>query len=354
MFSFERADLNTFPWEETHAGLGDRTLFQSPAWLDFLTATQKGEAVVAVLRNGSAAAGYFTGMIVRKLGLKVLGSPFPGWSTSYMGLNLSPGISKHSVLDALKRLAFDDLHCSHLEFMDRKFNAAEISECGFQSTSLNGFEVDLTATEEEIFERFRPACRQAIRKATRSGVTVAEAADADFAAEYYSQLEEVFGRQKLAPTYSLARVQDLLRYIQPTGKLLLLRARDGHGQCIATGIFLMISPTTMYFWGGASWSSHQSLRPNDLLMWKAMQIGKARGMAILDLGGAGDYKKKFGGRPISVPWARISSQPFIPILRDTARTLFRLKQRLQARGGWKSPGQPAAIPTVPDVTAKHL
>lgn len=330
MLALEPLNLDTFPWEATHLSLADRTIYQSPAWLNFLKSTQKGDPVVAVLRNGSEDAGYFTGMIVRKFGFKVLGSPFPGWSTSYMGFNLRPGVSKPGALDALKRFAFGNLRCAHLEFMDRKFTVEEIGDCGLRSTQLNGFEVDLTATEQEIFDRFKPSCRQAIRKAERSRVNVEEACDPGFVDEYYAQLEEVFARQKLVPTYEKTRVQELVRHIQPTGKLLSLRARDAAGQSIATAIFLFISPTTMYFWGGASWWSYQSLRPNDLLMWSAMRIGKARGMRVMDLGGAGDYKKKFGGCPISIPWARVSSQPIIPLLRDTAKVVFKLKQRFEA------------------------
>lgn len=331
MLSLEALKLNSFPWEKTHSGLDDRTIYQSLVWLNFLKSTQNGEPVLAALRNGSDTVGYFTGMVVRRLGLRILGSPFPGWSTSYMGLNLEPGISKRAALDAVKRFAFGELHCSHLEFMDRKFSADEIADCGLRSTPLNGYEVHLTPAEGDIFEGFRPSCRQAIRKAIRSGVTVEEAHDAAFADDYYAQLQEVFARQHLVPTYDHARVQELIRLIQPTGNLLLLRAKDREGRVIATGIFLLISPTTIYFWGGASWWAYQNLRPNDLLMWSAMRIGKARGMNIMDLGGAGDYKKKFGGNPISVPWARISSKPFIGLLRETAKTFFSLRQRISYR-----------------------
>lgn len=331
MLSLEALNLDSFPWEKTHASLDDRTIYQSWAWLSFLRSTQNGEPVLAAFRNGSGTAGYFTGMVVRRLGLRILGSPFPGWSTSYMGVNLQPGISKRAALDAVKRFAFGELRCSHLEFMDRKFAADEITDCGLRSTLLNGYEVDLTPAEEDIFERFKPSCRQAIRKAIRLGVTVEEADDVAFADQYYAQLQEVFARQHLVPTYDRARVQELIRHIQPTGNLLLLRAKGPEGRVIASGIFLLISPTTIYFWGGASWWAYQSLRPNDLLMWSAMRIGKARGMKIMDLGGAGDYKKKFGGDPISVPWARISSQPFIGLLRETARTFFNLRQRISYR-----------------------
>jgi Acetyltransferase (GNAT) domain len=340
VLSFERLDLNTFPWEKTHAGLADGTIFQSSAWLNFLTETQRGEPVLAVLKDGPNVAGYFTGMVVRKFGLKILGSPFPGWSTSYMGLNLQPAVCKRAALDALKSFAFRDLGCAHVEFMDRKVNLEDIRERGFQWTLLNGFEVNLSPTEEDIFGSFHPSCRQAIRKGIRLGIAVEEAHDAAFAHDYYVQLEDVFAKQGRVPTYNLARVRELIRHIQPTGNLLLLRARDPEGRCIATGIFLSVNPTSMYFWGGASWRPYQILRPNELLMWTAMRIAKARGTQAFDMGGAGEYKRKYGGRPISIPWVRISSQPLIPILRNTARTLFTFKQRLQAKARWTSPAAP--------------
>src|SRR5215470_3168018 len=130
MLTLERVNVSTFPWAQTHAALADRTIFQSPAWLNFLTATQNGEPILGVLRDGAGTAGYFTGMIVRKFGLKILGGPFPGWSTSYMGFNLQPGVSKQEALDALKQFAFRDLECAHLEFMDRKLSSDEISGAG--------------------------------------------------------------------------------------------------------------------------------------------------------------------------------------------------------------------------------
>ncbi len=344
MLTLERVNLTAFPWEETHTTLADRTIFQSPAWMDFLKATQKGEPVVAALHDGAATVGYFTGMIVRKLRLKILGSPFPGWSTSYMGLNLQPAVCKRAALNAVREFAFKDLRCSHLEFLDRKFSAKDINGRGLTWTPLNGFEIDLSVKEDDIFEHFQPPCRQAIRRAIRWGVTVEEAQDSGFADDYYAQLTDVFAKQGLVPTYGIERVQELIRHIQRTGKLLLLRARNSEGRCIATGIFLSINPTTMYFWGGASWRSHQNLRPNDLLMWTAMRTGKARGIRVLDLGGAGDYKKKFGGSPISVPWVRVSSHPLIPLLRDSARKLFKIRQRFQGSRGGKAPAEQPVAP----------
>ena len=70
----------------------DANVFQTPEWVSFVAETQKAEPVLAVLKEGNETLGYFTGLIIRKFGLKILGSPFRGWSTPYMGFNLQPSV----------------------------------------------------------------------------------------------------------------------------------------------------------------------------------------------------------------------------------------------------------------------
>jgi lipid II:glycine glycyltransferase (peptidoglycan interpeptide bridge formation enzyme) len=142
-------------------------------------------------------------------------------------------------------------------------------------------------------------CRRSIRKAKKCGVVVYKHRTCNIADDYHTQLTDVFAKQQLIPTYGIERVRALIQRILPTGMLLLLRARDPEGHCIATGIFL-IKNDRMYFWGGPSWRTYQHLHPNEPLMWAAMQYGKAHGARVLDLGGgAGHYKKKYGGYPIA-------------------------------------------------------
>ena len=81
----------------------------------------------------------------------------------------------------------------------------------------------------------------------KSGVTIEEASDEDFAEEYYDQLKDVFGKQGLVPTYDLARVRQLIKHLRPTGRLLLLRARNAEGRCIATGIYPAMNRLS-HFW----------------------------------------------------------------------------------------------------------
>ena len=41
---------------------------QSPAWLNFLSETQKGEIVIAALHEGNTVLGYFSGLMIQRFG----------------------------------------------------------------------------------------------------------------------------------------------------------------------------------------------------------------------------------------------------------------------------------------------
>ena len=61
----------------------------------------------------------------------ILGSPFHGWTTPYMGFNLAPGIPRGDALQALERFAFGELGCVHLEVTDRYLTIEEGGKLGF-------------------------------------------------------------------------------------------------------------------------------------------------------------------------------------------------------------------------------
>ena len=216
--------------------------------------------------------------------------------------------------------------------MDRGVTVEEVRRLGIRHRVFRGYEIDLTQEADILFDAMDSSCRRCIRKAEKSGVTVEIATDDTFAEEYYDQLKEVFARQRLVPTYPVERVRALVRHVLPTGNLLLLRAKDGGGRCIATGIFPAFNDT-MYFWGGASRTEFRQLRPNEAIQWFAMRHWKSRGVAKYDMGGGGDYKEKYGGREIAVPWIRQSRNGLLALMRDAARWAFDLRQRLRGMGG---------------------
>jgi len=322
MLHFERLNLTLDDWDTRLKAFSDCTIFQTAAWLRFLENTQRGEVVIAALTDDHQIWGYFSGLMVRKCGISILGSPFHGWTTPYMGLTLSARIPRSAALRALVEFAFQRLRCLHLELADRYVRREDLDglNCDFQVYC--GYEVDLAASEDALLGKMTRQCRQCIRKATRCGVVVEEATDLSFADEYYDQLRAVLGRKGLRPFYDLQRVRELIRILQPAGSLLLLRVRAPEGTSIATAISVG-AHSAAYLWGYASYQNYQILRPNELLLWYTMRYWKRRGIRTFDMGGPGEYKRKFGGYEIAVPWFRVSRSPWVAYSRVGAEAVVR-------------------------------
>ena len=315
--------LQPLDWDEFDRGnmedFADRLVFQTREWLAFLVAAYGATPVLCTVIDSGTRVGYFTGLITRRLGIRILGSPMPGWTTPYMGFSLADGVSRSQAFEALLSYAHKELNCAHVEVRDRRMpwsaGNARVANEPYET-----LEVDLEPDEDELFSRMTSACRRCIRKAEKMDVRVEEASDSGFADEYYAQLKDVFAKQSLAPTYGLPVVRALVEHMHPSGHLLLLRAVSPEGECIATGIFPGMNRTA-YFWGGASWRSHQILRPNEALFWYAMRYWKSRGVRAMDLG-AGDYKRKYGVRDVSVPHIVSSRVPGLKAVRSLVKVMY--------------------------------
>jgi hypothetical protein len=280
--------------------------------------------------DGNVRLGVFTGFVIRKFGLRILGSPFPGWSSIYMGFNLLPEVPRSVALKALQEWAFRELGCHHLEILDRHTHEQTLLDLGFQYRLFQGYEIDLSPDVDRLWSNLRKDCRGSIRKSIKNRVSIEQAHDMEFADDYYSQLEDVFAKSNLATPYGKERVRLLIENLLPTGRLLLLRARDENNRCIATGILPAMNGV-MYSWGAASYRDSQHLRPNEPLHWEAMKHWKARGIITCDMVGGGDYKKKYGGYPIAVPWARKSGSKGLTLMRNIARPAFDTLQLIRGQ-----------------------
>jgi hypothetical protein len=334
MLRLERLDVAGCDWGSLDA-LSDRVLGQTREWLEFLAETQGGDPVVARLLDGESAVGFFSGLLVRRFGVRILGSPFPGWTTPFIGFNLDEGLEHERVLPALERFAFRELGCLHVELRDRMFrpDAAPAGwECSPEPTLL----FDLRLSEEELLGRMSSSRRRNIRLSERNQIVVEESTDIAFADDYYAQLRDVFGKQSLVPTYGVERVRALIRHLLPTGRLLLLRARTEDGRCVATGIYPGFNGVAQ-FWGGASWRSAQRLRPNEAVMWHAIRTWRNRGVRELDLGYGAAYKRAWGDLiEVNVPYVHRPRVRGILRARRVAKDAARLSQR--ARGALRATG----------------
>ena len=331
MARFERVNLTPEEWSKTHASFPDAIVYQTPAWLAFLAETQRGRPILAALKEGDQTLGYFSGLVVRQFGLKILGSPFRGWTCPYMGFNLLPSVPRTTAIKALRGFAFRDLGCVHFEVVDPFTRLEDVAGLGLHHEMHATYEVDLTQSEDVIFEKMNHYRRRDIRRAEKNGLSIEEAHDHEFADEYAEQLKDVFAKQNLVPTFGVERVRALIKHMKPTGMLLMLRARDCERRCVATALFLGMNQTAFY-WGGASWRQYQSLHPNELLQWYSMRYWKGRGAKSYNLVGTMDFKARFGGQQTAVAMISQSRNWLVSRLRASAPTALRAALRL----AWKA------------------
>lgn len=290
--------------------------------------------------------GYYSGILFHRLGMPILGSPFKGWTTTYMGFNLAPDVSRRDALVALKRFAFNDLGCLHLEVLDRHFTMSDVAGLDVDITVEPTYISPLEGDEEQIFSGMNSACRRCIRKARKNGLIIEEAAPEGFAEEYYEQLIDVFAKQNLDPPYSRKYVQTLIDKIHPSGDALLLRARTSQGKKIASAIYFGHKQHSM-FWGNGSLSEHQILRPNEALHWYALKYWKRRGIKFHDWCGPNAYKRKFGPEMIEVPRVCISRNRAIKWGRDAALRLYTLPRAMKRHQFLMKTGQGKEGPSPP-------
>jgi hypothetical protein len=124
VLTVHRPPLDDIDWGALDA-FGDRAFTQRRHWLEFVASFTAGEVVVAELHRAAELVGYFNGIRFRRCGIPILGSPFRGWTTPYMGFNLAPGTSRIEALASVERFAFGELGCLHLEVTDRHFTPEE-------------------------------------------------------------------------------------------------------------------------------------------------------------------------------------------------------------------------------------
>ncbi len=318
--NWKQLPLSSINWSHLDS-FSDRTFSQTKKWLEFLQKITRGEIIICSLNDETTVKGYFTGIRFKKFALPILGSPFPGWTTPYMGFNLSPEIPRRNALQSFESFAFSELGVQHLEINDRFLTREETEGLGYRYRSFFCYLTDLSPSEDMLFKKMKSSCQRCIRKANKEGVFIEEAPKEGFADIYYEQLIDVFKKQGLRPTYSKERVQAVIDHYYDSGNMLLLRAINKNKKIIATAIYTGINQFS-YFWGNASLREYQNVRPNEALHWHALKYWKSRGMRWHDWGGEGEYKKKYGVTPFEQSWFYKSKYPFIHVARDVAYDIY--------------------------------
>ncbi len=325
MYTFKIVALNQISNSNLY-GFQGKYLFTTREWLEFVMVDSKVKPLIIEISSESKFVGYLYGFTFMMFGIKIFGSPFNGWSTCYMGLDLKSG-EKLSVVKEIVDYLFSKCGVLYAEITDRDFNVDEAIKMGYTVKSLGTLQLELgtNKTDDELMMLFKTKCRNLIRQFKKRGASAEIAAPNDqFAEEYFDQLKDVFAKQGMVPTYSVKKVKNLINALSPTDNLLCVRIKDPEGNSIASSIFLGYGDT-FYFWGGASYRSGQHYLPNEYMIWIAIKHFYSKGMTHFDMVGIRDYKRKFGSVERYYPKLVFSKISFLVTFRDlTLKAYFAL------------------------------
>ena len=320
MYKFEQIELCNINIDEFN-NYKDKSIFTTVEWIKFVEEDSNARPILIRILKDEMFIGYFSSLMVNKFGVKIIASPFSGWSTCFMGFDT---IADHKIeiIHDLSEYLFKKFKCLYIEIIDRDISVEQVKSIRYNYTPISTLELGIDKSDEALFKGFKTDCRNFIRQFERRGATIEQAIPNDqFAEEYYEQLKDVFAKQGMVPTYRVEKVKRLFNHLSKTEMLLCLRVRNFEGKSIATSIFLGYNKKC-FFWGGASLRPYQRYRPNEYMIWYAIKHWRERGCDIFDMLGVREYKRKFGSIEKEYAKITISKYRILISLRNYAKTFY--------------------------------
>jgi CelD/BcsL family acetyltransferase involved in cellulose biosynthesis len=299
------------------------SLFSSAEWVSVLTATYGFDLQASVLRKGSETkAALLFGEIEDIRGRRILSLPFSDY--------LDPLVDDAATWQRLVAPLLDRGAPLRLRVLR---SPQPIADSRFTTTGTALWHcVDLTRGEDEIWTSLRDNARQNIRRAERGGVTVRAGDTVEDLASFYGMHCHVRKSKYRLFAQPFAFLENMRAAFAPSGRLTVLLAElDGS---VIAGILFLVHGDTLYYKFNAS--TEAALRPNELLIWTGIRMGKERGLKRLDFGlsdisqpGLVRFKQKFATEERTISILQ-SATPALHSPRDAeaGRVLGRLTEIL--------------------------
>jgi hypothetical protein len=144
--------------------------------------------------------------------------------------------------------------------------------------------IELTRSDDAIWDGFRRSHQVNIKQARRRGLVVTMDRGADLLDEFRAIYRETMDRIGAAASYYFpaSYYQELSEVLGE--RLWVGTVRQPGGEAVAAGLFVACGPIVQYHLSGSR-TAAQPLNPNKLLLDHAWRWAKARGCQVLHLGG---------------------------------------------------------------------
>jgi CelD/BcsL family acetyltransferase involved in cellulose biosynthesis len=265
-------------WDEFVAQQEEGTVFHGAAWARVLLETYNYQPRYYVLAD--ASGGILAGvplMLVKSMltGRRLVGLPFSDLCPPLVrdGCDASP------LLEAIQRDAQGD-RLSYVEM--RGPSPLPLLQRGFQEAScFTRHVIALDKSLEELEAGFHSSARRGMKKAVREGVSVHSATSPEALRRFYRLYVTTRRKHGVVPApYRFFEKIQVHLLAAGSGCLLLAEWQD---RLIAADLLLWDGRRLFYKFN-VSDPQFLEQRPNNLLMWEAIRLGRELGCSAFDLG----------------------------------------------------------------------
>jgi FemAB-related protein (PEP-CTERM system-associated) len=279
-------------WESFVNARGDAPGYHAWDWQQVFTTAFGHECVYLMARSGAHVEGILPLVQIKSL-------LFGNTLTSLPFLNYG-GVMADSTAaaDALVRAARDEAErrrCGHVELRH--------VEPQFPSLPCKRHKVSMRlGLGDKLWDGLDRKVRNQIRKAEKSGLVV-ERGGMELVGDFYT----VFARNMRdlgTPVYSRRLFEEVLRAFPERSQLHVVRLNR---EPVAAGFTYRTSQMVQLPWA-SSIRDFNSLCPNVLLYWDAIQYAHATGAPVFDMGrstpgeGTFKFKAQWGAEPVALHW----------------------------------------------------
>ena len=262
-------------WDADVAQHPDATVFHTSAWTRVLTSTYRHQPMyLRCTRDGKLKAlvplMHVNSILTGRRGICL---PF----SDFCAPLLFPNCPSEVVADVLLRVA-----------RERKWKHVEIRSGGTfypdigVSVSFWSHKLDLRSGVDALFAGLKSSVRRALRKAERSDLRLDITCSQESMDIFYHLQAETRRRHGLPPQ-PLKFFRKIYQEVLKPGHGFIIVARTSAGQPVCAMVYFRYGKSALYKFG-ASDKAFQEHRPNNLVMWAAIQRLANEGCEVLHFG----------------------------------------------------------------------
>ena len=262
-------------WDQSMAAIPGYSFFHSSAWAKVLHESYRNQPFYLALQGKGGASGGLPLMEVNSslTGRRGVSLPFTD--------ECAPLPADHRESRSLLEKAIELGRERGWRYFSCHGGGNFFSETKTQTPSYFSHLVDLRKTPKELFASFGEGIRRAIRKAQSARVQVEMASTLEALWSYYG-LHCLTRRRHGMPPQPWSFFRQIHRHILASGQGFVALARH-RNRPVAGAVFFSLGRQAIFKYG-ASNESFQGLRPNNLVMWEAIQLLTLKGIQELSLG----------------------------------------------------------------------